>query len=62
VRPRDRGHPQLAQKYYKLYNFFAGASGALDVWEGVLTLLARELGRRRAADEQRDVQVLSFPI
>ena len=53
--------PQLAQKYFKLYSFFAGASGALDVWEGVLTLLARELGRRRAADE-RDVQVLSFPI
>ena len=34
---------QHAQKYHLLYNFFSGANGVLDVWEGVLALLCQVL-------------------
>jgi hypothetical protein len=46
----------LAQKYYKIFNFFSGANGSLDVLDGVLTLLTLALSRERDAvvDEDED--------
>ena len=43
----------MAQKYHKIWNYFCGASGCLDVWEGVLTILSQELGRQRAHEDER---------
>ena len=37
----------LAQKYHKIFNFFSGANGSLDVIDGVLTLLALALSREK---------------
>ena len=46
----------LAQKYYKIFDFFSGANGSLDVLDGVLTLLTLALSRERDAvvDEDED--------
>jgi hypothetical protein len=30
----------LAQKYYKIFNFYGGSNGSNDLWSGVLDLLA----------------------
>lgn len=37
----------LAQKYHKIFHFFCGANGSLDVIDGVLTLLALALSREK---------------
>lgn len=37
----------LAQKYHKIFNFFSGANGSLDVLDGVLTLLAVALSKEK---------------
>lgn len=37
----------LAQKYHKIFNFFSGANGSLDVLDGVLTLLSLALSEEK---------------
>ena len=45
----------LAQKYYKIFNFFSGANGSLDVLDGVLTLLTLALSRKRVDENDDDM-------
>jgi WD40 repeat protein len=43
---RDEKRSKLvaAECYYRLYSFFTGANGCMDLWEAVLMVLSRELG------------------
>ena len=46
----------LAQKFHKIFNFFSGANGSLDVMDGVLTLLALALSQEKEGSQAEGEQ------
>ena len=46
----------LAQKFHKIFNFFSGANGSLDVMDGVLTLLALALSQEKEGGQTEGEQ------
>jgi hypothetical protein len=40
----------LAQKYYKIFNFYGGSNGSNDLWSGVLNLLALSHSHERKSN------------
>lgn len=42
----------LAQRFHKIFGFFCGANGSLDVIDGVLTLLALQVSAEKYANKE----------
>jgi WD40 repeat protein len=51
---RVQDHISKAQKYYRLFNFFSGANGCMDIWEQVLQVLYLNSSKNEKIDDNVD--------